>query len=188
MRFIALIAIFLVSSTASAGWKLVEPDTIATASSAGFSVRPPAGWVYDTGSKHVVAARNGMLLDGLRVALIPHKSAFKALKKSSTPDMLPEDLAEAYVAELQAAGTYTDVKLVSIDPAELGGHPAFRVRLTYQLPASLGGASMVQVALGTALPDGVLLATFEAPQIHFFEESLPAAEEALRSVTLTTAK
>jgi hypothetical protein len=38
------------------------------------------------------------------------------------------------------------------------------------------------------LPDGVLLATFEAPQIHFFEESLPAAEEALRSVTLVTAR
>lgn len=62
------------------------------------------------------------------------------------------------------------------------------MRLTYQLPGTLGGASTVQVSIGTALPDGVLIATFEAPQIHFFEESLPAAEEALRSVTLSAAK
>jgi hypothetical protein len=186
MRFIALIAILLVSSTASAGWNLAEPDTVATASSAGFSVRPPAGWIYDAGSKQVVAARNGMLLDGLRVALIPHKNMFTAINKPLTRGMLPEDLAEAYVAEMQAAGTYTDVKLVSIDPAELSGLPAFRVRLTYRLPASLGGATMVRVAVGTRLTDGILLATFDAPQIHFFEESLPAAEEALRSVTLST--
>lgn len=188
MRCFAMIGILLVSSTASAGWKLAEPDTVATAGSAGFSVRPPVGWIYDTGSKHVVAARNGMLLDGLRIALVPHKNAFEALKKPSTPDMLPEDLAEAYVAELQAAGTYTDVQLVSIDPAELVGHPAFRVRLTYRLPASMGGASMAQLAIGTALPDGVLIATFDAPQIHFFEESLPVVEEALRSVTSPTVR
>jgi hypothetical protein len=188
MRVIALIGLLLVSATAAAGWKVVAPGTVATASSGGFSVQPPVGWVYDTGSRHVVAARNGMLLDGLRIALVPHKSAFTALKKSSTPDSLPEDLAEAYVADLQAAGTYTEVQLMSIEPAELGGRPAFRVRLTYRLPAGLGGARMVQVALGTALADGILLAAFDAPQIHFFEQSLPAAEEALRTVRLATAR
>ncbi len=188
MRIAALIGLLLVSATASAGWAVVEPGTVATAKGGGFSVQLPVGWVYDSGSKHVVAARNGMLLDGLRIALLPHKTAFTALKKVPTPDTLPEDLAEAYVADLQAAGRYTDIRLLSTDPAELGGRPAFRVRLTYKLPADLGGATMVQVALGTALTDGVLLAAFDAPQIHFFEQSLAVAEEALRSVTLTTAK
>lgn len=188
MKRIALIGLLLVTATANAGWKVVEPGTVATASSGGFSVQPPAGWVYDTGSRHVVAARNGVLLDGLRVTLIPHKSAFKALKKPSTPESLPEDLAESYVANLQAEGTLSEVQLVSVDPAELGGQPAFRVRLTYRLPAGLGGARMEQVAIGAALPDGLLLATFEGPRIHFFEQSLPAAEEALRTVTLAPGK
>jgi hypothetical protein len=188
MKRIALLGMLLVSATAVAGWKVVEPGTVATASSAGFSVQPPSGWVYDTGSRHVVAARNGVLLDALRVSLLSHKTAFKALKKPSTADALPEDLAESYVANLQAEGTYQEVQLVSIEPAELGGRPAFRVRLTYRLPDALGGARMEQVAIGTALKEGLLLATYEGPRIHFFEASLPAAEEALRSVTLAPGK
>lgn len=188
MRNIALVGLLLVSATASAGWSLVEPGTVATAGSAGFSVQPPAGWIYDTGARHVVAARNGMLLDALRVTLIPHKNTFKALKKPSTPESLPEDLAETYVANLQAEGTLTEVQLISVDPSELAGLPAFRVHLTYRLPAGLGGARVEQVAIGTALPEGLLLATFEGPQLHFFEQSLPAAEESLRTVTLVPAK
>lgn len=188
MKRIALLGLLLCSATAWAGWKVVAPGTVATASSGGFSLQPPSGWVYDTGSRHVVAARNGVLLDGLRVTLVPHKTAFKALKKPPQPDALPEDLAESYVANLQAEGVMGEVKLVSIDPAEFVGRPAFRVRLTYRLPDSLGGARMVQLAIGTALADGILLATFDAPEIHYFEQSLPAAEEALRTVILTGGK
>ncbi len=188
MRSIALVGLLLVSAVATAGWKVVEPGTVATASSGGFSLQPPAGWVYDTGSRHVVAARNGVLLDGLRVTMTPHKSTFKALKKPSSPESLPEDLAEAYVANLQAEGTLTEVQLISVEPAELAGRPAFRVRLTYRLPAALGGARMEQVAIGAALPEGLLLATFEGPQIHFFEQSLPAVEESLRTLTLAPGK
>jgi hypothetical protein len=187
MRSIVLAVMLLTSATATAGWKVVEPGTIATAGSGGFSVQPPAGWVYDTGSRHVAAARNGILLDGLRVTLIPHKSAFKAIKKPSTPASLPEDLAETYVANMQAEGA-TEVLLISVDPAEIAGRPAFRAHLTYRLPAGLGGARMEQVAFGTALPEGLLLATFEGPQIHFFQQSLPAAEEALQTVTLAPGK
>ena len=188
MKRIAWVMLLLFSTTASAGWKVVEPGMVATAGSGGFSLQPPSGWVYDTGSRHVVAARNGVLLDGLRVTLIPHKSTFKAVKKPSTPESLPEDLAETYVANLQAEGTVSEVQLISIDPAEFAGRPAFRVHLTYRLPVGLGGARMEQVALGAVLPGGLLLATFDGPRIHFFEQSWPAAEEALRTVTLSPGK
>lgn len=47
---------------------------------------------------------------------------------------------------------------------------------------------MTQLAIGTALADGILLATFDAPSIHYFEASLPAAEESLRTVTLAPGK
>ena len=93
MKRTMLLALLLLSATAHAGWKVAEPGTVASASGGAFSVQPPPGWVYDTGSRHVVAARNGTFLDGLNVTLVPHKNAFKALKKPSTPESLPEDLA-----------------------------------------------------------------------------------------------
>ncbi len=181
---LALLLLLLVGATAHAGWKVAEPGTVASAGSGAFSVQPPSGWVYDTGSRHVVAARNGIFLDGLNVTLVPHKNAFKALKKPSTPEALPEDLAETYVANLQAEGTFAEVQLISVEPAELAGRPAFRVRLTYRLPDAMGGARIEQLALGAALPEGLLLARFDAPRIHYFEQALPAVEEALRTVTL----
>lgn len=188
MRRILLAGLILATASLLVGWKTAEPGVVAKASSAGFTVQLPSGWIYDTGARHVVAARNGPSLDSVRVVLIPHKNAFKALKKPSTPDALPEDLAESYVANIQAEGFIGDVELLATDPAELAGRPAFRVHLLYRLPATLGGARMEQIAIGTALAQGLLLATYDAPRIHFFAQSLPAAEEALRTVTLTGAK
>ena len=39
-------------------------------------------------------------------------------------------------------------------------------------------------ALGTALPDGLLVAFFRAPRIHFYDKWLPAFDQALGTLTL----
>ena len=45
------------------------------------------------------------MLNEISVAIFPHKKAFEDAKKESTPKSAPEDLAEDYIAELQAGPT-----------------------------------------------------------------------------------
>jgi hypothetical protein len=150
-----------------------------------FQAQLPPGWIYDTSRNAITAWHDGPLLNQIVVSIIPHKDAFKNAKRLSTPTTAPEDLAESYVANLQAGpAALHDVVVIASDPAELAGRPAFRVLLKYHAAEIESGAEMEICTLGVALDSGVMLATFRAPMIHFFERSLPDFEAAAKSIEL----
>jgi len=62
----------------------------------GYAVQFPAGWKYDRlyFSDETGATRDGPALQSIYVDFRAHKNAFKSLKKDSSPDMLPQELAE----------------------------------------------------------------------------------------------
>lgn len=164
------------------GWEAVQPGVPAAMRKAGWAIQFPEGWIQDVSGSSVTASRDGALLNSITLTLVPHRSVFAASKRKSGPDSLPEDLAESYVATLQADKTLTDVELVASDPAELAGKPAFRVHVRYRLPEMQGGARIAQVAVGTPLPTGLLLLTYRAPAIHYFDRWLASFDAAVPSV------
>jgi hypothetical protein len=154
-----------------------------------FAVQPPQGWLYDTSRSTITATRDGVSLDSIAVEIVPHKKAFKDAKKTSTPTTPPEDLAESYIADLQAGqGALHDVVVISTDPAELAGKPAFRVVLKFRAPESAGGAEIEMCTVGTALADGVMLAIFRAPAIHFFDAHVAEFDAAVKTIELLPPK
>lgn len=185
IRRAAILAILL-PGLAVAGWESVGASKRVGPSKADFSVQLPEGWLYDRSRHSLDASHDGMGLNRMSVAITPHKKAFQNAKKASTPKSAPEDLAEDYIAELQAGPhAVRSLVVVSNEPAELAGKPAFRVHLRYRAPESTGGAAMESVAIGTALDSGVMLATFEAPSIHYFERWISRFDAAANSITLS---
>ena len=172
-------------------WSLAAPaiernDSGATVAprKGGCTIDLPAGWNYDTASLTVLASYDGPLLGSILLQMKPHKDAFKAIKKASSPEALPEDLAESFLANFQAGGTASEVEVVSIEPAELAGQPAFRLHLRYRLPEAASGARVEQIVLGTPTPRALLLLEYKAPALHFFAKSLPVFEEVAKTVAL----
>jgi len=188
MRSVLLACLlFATASATGASWQIAEPGVVASPKDGGFTIQPPPGWFYSTNKGLVVAARNGVYLDCLRVTVTPHKNAFKSIKKTSSVDSLPEDLAENYVASLQAEGVLREIQVLSTDPAEIGGRPGFRVHLRYRVPDGLGAALIEEITLGTTIESGLVLAHYFGPQIHYFQQSLPAAEESFRTLAFPPA-
>ncbi len=178
-------AIWLLTAALPAhAWDAAPAGQPVAMKKAGWAIAVPDGWLYDTPSGHELAAsRDGMFLNWISLALVPHKDAFKAVKRESRPDSLPEDLAESYVAYLKGVGgLYNDVEVISTDPAELAGRPAFRVHVKFRLPEALGRATFEQTTVGTALDAGLLLATFRAPSLHHYAKWLPEFDKALATV------
>jgi hypothetical protein len=176
----------LLPGLAVAGWEPVEASKRVGPGKGDFSVQLPEAWLYDSSRHSLDASHDGVGLDRITVAITPHKKTFKNAKKESTPKSAPEDLAEDYIAELQTGPhPVHDLIVVSNEPAELAGKPAFRVHLKYRAPESTGGAAMESVAIGTALDSGVMLATFEAPSIHYFERWISKFDAAAGSITLS---
>jgi hypothetical protein len=156
------------------GWTAPRPHRPVAVNSA-IAVDIPSDWVYDTTKYGVVASRDGPLLEAVTVRVIPHKEAFAAAKRASSDQLPPEDLAESYLANLQAGDSpTTGVRVLETTPADVAGQPGFRIHLRYRTATDPSGVEMEQIAVGTALPSGLLLATFDAPALHYFGQYLAA--------------
>src|SRR3974390_1764983 len=168
IRCATLIALLL-PGIAFAGFKPVDPSKPVSPGKANFSVQLPEDWLYDSSSDALDASHDGLGLNHISIAIMPHKKVFKDTKKVSTPKSAPEDLAEDYIAELQAGPhAVHELAVISNEPAELAGRPAFRIHVKYRAAESTGGAQMEAVVFGTALENGVMVATYTAPSIHYF--------------------
>jgi hypothetical protein len=185
IRRIATLALLL-PSLAVAGWESAETSKRVGSGKGDFSLQLPESWLYDSSRHSLDASHDGVELDRITVAIASCKKTFKNAKKQCTPHSAPEDLAEDYIAELQAGpNAVRDLLVVSNEPAQLAGRPAFRVHVKYRAQESAGGAAMESVAIGTALDGGVMLATFEAPSIHYFERWIREFNAAADSITLS---
>jgi len=152
---------------------------------AGVMVALPQGWHYDSSRRSITASRDGPLLDSITMSFASHREAFAAAHRKSGVDVVPEDLAESYVANLQAGPAATHaVRLLSSEPAELAGRPAFRVHLRYIANEPIEDVEMEEITVGTAMEDGLLLVTYRAPSIHYFGTYRPDFEATVRQIDL----
>jgi hypothetical protein len=181
-RFLWLCLFLACGSATALDWKVGEPGVLASPTNGGFTIQPPSGWFYTSRVGVFAAAHNGALLDFIRITQTPYDRAVKNFKKPISIDTPPEELAEDYVAALQNEGL-RELNVLSTEPVEVGGRPAFRMHLEYRLPEGYGGALMEEITLGATTENGVLLAHYFGAKIHYFQASLPAAEEALRTLT-----
>jgi hypothetical protein len=186
-RFRSLCLLSLLAPTLAFAWSPVAEQTPVSAKRGNFSLQLPPSWLYDLSGATVLASHDGVMLDQINVQLIPHANAFKAIKRSSTTDMSSEDLAEAYLANLQADGKLANFETLSTEPATLAGHPGFRVHVRFRLPPAQGDTVMDLTALGTALPEGLLIAFFRAPRLHFYDKWLPAFDQSVATLAITSA-
>jgi len=181
---LAWLALLMLAPLASSGWELNVSGATVTPKWRGCAVKLPAGWNYDAAPHAVLASYDGPLLNYILVQLRPHKDAFKAIKKVSSAESLPEDLAEFYVANLRAEGVMREVEVLGTEPATLAGQAAFRLHLRYRLPENSGSAVIEEIAFGTPTPKALLLVKYAAPTLHFFARSLSEFEDVAKSVTL----
>jgi hypothetical protein len=182
----AVLITFLLPALAFAGLKTVDASKPVGPGKADFSVQLPEDWLYDSSSNALTASHDGPGLNHISIAILPHKKVFRNAKKVSTPKSAPEDLAEDYIAELQAgSNALRELVVVSNEPAELAGKAAFRIHVKYRAAESSGGAQMEAIIFGTALESGVMLVSYRAPSIHYFERWIANFEATAKSITLS---
>lgn len=149
-----------------------------------FRIEPPAGWRTSDDVNTIRATRDGRGLNEMKVELRSHDRAFPASGQQTTRDSSPQQLAEWFVADLQKQDC-DDLQIIDVSVGEqLAGRPAFRVHFSYRLPTVVGGARIELVAIGAAVPRGLLVAQLDAPQLGYFAKVLPAFEESVGTIEL----
>jgi hypothetical protein len=152
----------------------------------GYAVQFPAGWKYDRlwFSDETGATRDGPALQAIYVSFRAHKQAFRAIKKDSSPDMLPQELAELLVADMTKQRGLENVNIQSNEPAVLSGRPGFRLSFEYKHPVERGAVRVREVIVGASAPRGLYLIGYRAPVIYYFDRDLDSFAGALSSFTI----
>jgi hypothetical protein len=149
-----------------------------------FRLVPPAGWRTTDDVNMIRATRDGRALNEMKIELRSHDQAFPASGQQTTKTSSPAQLAEWFIADLRKQDR-DDLQIIDVsDGEQLAGRPAFRVRFSYRLPAVVGAARIEIVAIGAAVPRGLLIAQLDAPQLGYFAKVLPAFEESVGTIAV----
>lgn len=181
-KWVALLAGVMMAMPALA-WKLVA-EGAPFAHKSGYSIQYPAGWRWVSAGSDGVATRDGVWLQRIFVDFRKHKNAFRALKQDSTPGMMPQELAEKYVAEMAKAGSLQNMEILSNEPTLLAGRPAFRVHVAYRASVDMGSVRYQAIIVGANSPQGIFLVGYDAAVLHYFARDLEAFEKALATFTV----
>jgi hypothetical protein len=170
----------LVVAMPALAWKLVEEGT-PFVHKTGYSIQYPSGWrwVKRPFGDETTATRDGIWLQQIFVDFRKHKNAFPALKKAATPEMMPQELAEKYVANMTAAGGLQEMEILSNEPTVLGGRPGFRVHLAYRSSVDAGSVRYQAIVVGANSPQGIFLVGYDAAVLHYFARDVEAFEKSL---------
>jgi hypothetical protein len=144
-----------------------------TPPSSKYSVRFPEGWMRASDQDSVLASRDGILLQHIRVRVVETGKPLGGTRKTLSRGMLPQEVAEVVRDGIASARGMQGMTLIENVPAELAGHPGFKLVLAYK---DADGLKMKAVVYGALIGDSLYEVTYRAPERHYFERDLAALE------------
>lgn len=181
VRAALVVATLALAGCQTAAWTRLETPEAITVAKAKRAFVPPAGWVrWNGATSGVVVTRDGTPIQYIRAAEMSHDEAFRAIRKKSNPDLLPNELAELLIAARKAMPGMSGLVVKSNEPATFGGLDGVRLGLTYRDERGASFDHLVYAAAGT---EGVFMIEYHALSTHYFARDLPVFEQAVASLT-----
>jgi hypothetical protein len=158
-------------------WKLMPENEIVSGKT--YRVDLPAGWMRNTANKEVLfISHDGPALQGIEIREATHYEAFKKIKETSIPGILPSELAELTLALIKNEFPATRVVLLENTPALVAGHQGFRMHFKYETSKGLDYEGVVT---GFATSQQVYMIKYYGTSLHYFPLSLPVYEDVVKS-------
>ncbi len=145
-----------------------------------YHVSLPAGWVRFEKDDTVLLSRDGPDLQRILIEYRAHDKGFENLKRTSSPGMLPSELADLTIAEIRATAEQKlpSLEVLSNAPVEIGGQTGFALHLRFKTEE---GLRMELLIRGFVDERGFYLLTYRAPTLHYFERDRPVFESVATS-------
>jgi len=128
----------------------------------------PAGWLRLESDDSLILSRDGILVQHIGIQFKTHAEAFEKIKKTSSPSMLPSELAALAIAEFKATQEegLPSLEILHNRPVEMAGRTGFDLHLRYKTDT---GLNMDMLLRGIVAESGYYLVEFSAPSLHYFQ-------------------
>jgi hypothetical protein len=162
-------------------WTVLPKTEVALGTT--YQVELPAGWMRNTANKEVLfISHDGPALQGITIQEATHYEAFKKIKETSTPDILPSELAELTLALVKNEFAASRVFLLENMPALVAGHQGFRLHFKYETSKGLDYEGIIT---GFATREQVYMIKYYGTSLHYFPRDLPVYDEVVQSFQIT---
>lgn len=172
--------LLILALSACAPWSAVDPNNRNVSVKDDFTLEAPLGWVrknYDV--YDVFFSRDGPLLNFIAIDREKHERELARTKRTTSPDLLPQEIAELVIAEQKASGSRGAFSVISNRPAAIGGKPAVRVHTRWKTER---GLLIERLTYAMVDQKGRLAFIYEAPGLVYFPKGLADFEAMIKSV------
>lgn len=163
-------------------WTLTEGAN-KVAKSKSFEITVPEGWNRTTVAEtkdlltiddkqriiqleRMMASRDGPGIHTITVTRRYPDTAFPAINKKSTANMLPLEAADLYVSDLRKRTGLERLKVLSNKPAMVNGKPAFQLVMEFK---NDDGLRIRVVSHGFVDKTGFYTINYRAPSLYYYE-------------------
>ncbi len=174
-------ALALIASPATAGYKLMPTGTVQPVGKLGLKVTPPNNW-NRLGSR-IGRNAESWTLDGMSLneltfyaGIEEGRALFREVDKKNRPlpkfsgKMLPTDLVQMFEGSYRIAAGTSLFEIGKVEPAMFAGHQG--VRFTYSFVQQGEEVRRHGEATGAIVGGKLYLISFEAPVIHYFDRDI----------------
>jgi hypothetical protein len=172
--------LLVLALSACAPWTVVDPDNRSITVKEDYAVVAPLGWVrknYDV--YDIFLSRDGPLLNFVASYREKHDRELARTKRKTSPELLPQEVAELVIAEQKASGARGAFEVISNRPATLGGKPAVRVHTRWKTER---GLPIERLTYALVDQKGRLAFIYEAPALVYFPKGLADFEAMMKSL------
>jgi hypothetical protein len=187
IRILVLLAGMAVAAPAMA-WKIVMEGKPYTHKASGYTIQYPAGWRYETMGDGILATRDGPCMQKMYVNFRMHKNAFIVLGQDATPEMMPQELAEKILEEMQADSSLQNMQVLSNEPTTLAGRPAFRVHVSFRTFGDAGSVRYEGIVVGANSPQGIFLVHYDGSALYYFARDVETYDKTLATFAIAELK
>jgi hypothetical protein len=178
---LALLAV--VGGCAPAPYWTLTDDVNKAVKSISFELIVPEGWSRTTTAdtwdrimiddkvqtvllERMTASRDGMGIHAITITRRYPDTAFPAIKKKSTANMLPLEAADLYVSDLRKRTGLERLKVLSNKPAQINGKQGFQLAMEFK---NDDGLRIRIVSHGFVDKTGFYTLSYRAPYLYFYE-------------------
>ena len=162
------------------------------------SVQAPIGWVLNGGDTNkyiamvkgervqysvdrIMLTKDGDDLDSIEVTRFDLADSFPGIEQFADGEMLPAELAEKYLAEIQITLGIEDLQLVKNEPALIANKKGFVVQFRHH---NKRGLQYDHLVFGFATTAGFYTLSYQAPSLHYFPVNLADFDTMLKTLEL----
>jgi hypothetical protein len=141
----------------------------------------PAGWARFNPEPGIVMTKDGLLLQTIRISRDKFGTRIPNTELTIGADADAQEAAQIMIDVMSADQSRQHVTVVDNRPTTVGGHPGFRLEVTYETAAGLVVRETIYLAL---TPDSYVIARYSAPNRVYHERDLAAFERVVQSLKI----